>query len=178
MVRQTRAAGKPGWPNRVFSFFFLADSFISAPMHTTPPEQTESACEPLAARWRRLRAAYRLANLATHHVLGFAVKLALLLYFVFALLFLFLRYAILPNIDYYKGSIERAASAACGNRVQIARIYASWNGLRPNLFLGDVTLHDKAGRKVLDLPSVSATLAWWSVLAADVRFQSLEIIRP
>jgi uncharacterized protein (TIGR02099 family) len=178
MVRQTRAAGKPGWPDRVFSFFFLADSSISAPMHTTPPEQTESAREPLAARWRRLRAAYRLANLATHHVLGFAVKLALLLYFVFALLFLFLRYAILPNIDYYKGGIERAASAACGNRVEIARIYASWSGLRPNLFLGDVTLHDQAGRKVLDLPSVSATLAWWSLLAADVRFQSLEIIRP
>ena len=60
-------------------------------------------------------------------------------------LFLFLRYAILPNIDYYKGDIERAASRALGSQVSIARIYASWHGLRPNLFLGDVTLRDAPG---------------------------------
>ncbi len=133
---------------------------------------------PLAVRWRRLRAAYRLANLATHHVLGFSVKLVLLAYFVFALLFLTLRYAVLPNIDYYKGDIERLASRALGNQVSIARIYASWRGMRPNLFLGDVLLRDKQGRQVLSLPSVSATLSWWSVAALDVRFESLEIIRP
>ncbi|MGK5077735.1 YhdP family phospholipid transporter [Janthinobacterium sp. HLX7-2] len=132
---------------------------------------------PLALRWQRLRAAYRMANLATHHVLGFVVKVVLLAYFAFAVLFLFLRYAILPNIDYYKGDIERAASRALGNPVSIARIYASWHGVRPNLFLGDVTLRDQAGRQVLSLPSVSATVSWWSVLGA-VRFETLEITRP
>ncbi|UUZ50314.1 hypothetical protein LP420_10510 [Massilia sp. B-10] len=60
----------------------------------------------------------------------------------------------------------------------ITRIYASWRGLRPNLFLGDVILRDAQGRQVLSLPSVSATLSWWSVLAASPRFDSLEIIRP
>ncbi|WP_348532964.1 YhdP family protein [Janthinobacterium sp. TND4EL3] len=132
---------------------------------------------PLALRWQRLRAAYRMANLATHHVLGFAVKGVLFAYFLFAVLFLFLRYAILPNIDYYKGDIERAASRALGNPVSIARIYASWHGVRPNLFLGDVTLRDQTGRQALSLPSVSATLSWWSVLGS-VRFDSLEITRP
>ena len=132
---------------------------------------------PLALRWRRLRAAWRMANLATHHVLGFAVKGVLFAYFLFAVLFLFLRYAILPNIDYYKGDIERAASRALGNPVSIARIYASWHGVRPNLFLGDVTLRDQTGRQALSLPSVSATLSWWSVLGS-VRFDSLEITRP
>lgn len=133
---------------------------------------------PLAVRWQRLRAGYRIVNLATHHVLGFTLKLALLAYFAFAVLFLLLRYAILPNVDYYKGDIERLASAALGNRVSIARVYASWSGLRPNLFLGDVVLRDATGRQVLGLPSVAATLSWWSVLAAEVRFESLEIIRP
>ncbi|WP_017878627.1 YhdP family protein [Janthinobacterium sp. CG3] len=143
-----------------------------------PPEETVNAHVPLAVRWRRMRSAYRICNLATHHVLGFSVKLAVAAYFLFAVLFLFLRYAILPNIDYYKGGIEQAASRAIGNRVAIARIYASWSGLRPNLFLGDVTLRDGAGRTVLSLPSVSATLSWWSVLSGGVRFESLEIIRP
>ena len=141
-------------------------------------EETVTGEGPLAARWHRLRAAYRICNLATHHVLGFTVKLLLLLYFAFAVLFLTLRYAVLPNIDHYKGDIERVASRAVGNQVTISRIYASWNGYRPNLFLGDVVLHDKQGRPALSLPSVSATLSWWSLAAADVRFHTLELSRP
>ncbi len=133
---------------------------------------------PLAARWHRLRAAYRICNLASHHVLGFSLKLFLLLYFAFAILFLTLRYVVLPNIDHYKGDIERLASGAVGNRVTISRIYASWTGLRPNLFLGDVVLYDPQGQQALTLPSVSATLSWWSVLAGAVRFESLELVRP
>jgi uncharacterized protein (TIGR02099 family) len=128
--------------------------------------------------WHRLRAGYHYANRASHHVLGFTVKLGLLVYFLFAVLFLFLRYAVLPNIDYYKGDIERIASRVLGNPVTISRLYASWNGLHPSLFLGDLSMHDGQGRLMLALPSVSATLSWWSVLAAEPRFESLELIRP
>src|SRR3954470_16033830 len=133
-------------------------------------EETVTSEGPLAARWHRLRAAYRICKLATHHVLGFTVKLLLLLYFAFAVLFLTLRYAVLPNIDHYKGDIERAASRAAGNQVTISRIYASWNGFRPSLYLGDVVLHDSQGRQALALPGVSATLSWWTVLAGGPRF--------
>ncbi|WP_373990865.1 YhdP family protein [Duganella sp. BuS-21] len=143
-----------------------------------PEEESVTGEGPLAARWHRLRAAYRICNLATHHVLGFTVKLALLLYFVFTLLFLTLRYAVLPNIDHYKGDIERAASDAVGNRVTISRVYAAWSGFRPNLFLGDVVLHDQQGRPALSLPSVSATLSWWTVVSAKLRFHVLELNRP
>ncbi len=133
---------------------------------------------PLAERWRRLRTAYRYANLASHHVLGFTLKAGLLVYFALMLLFLGLRYAILPNIDLYKPDLERAASRALGNPVTIARVYASWRGLHPNLYLGDVRLHDRAGRQLLALPSVSATLSWWTFAAFEPRFESLEINRP
>jgi uncharacterized protein (TIGR02099 family) len=143
-----------------------------------PETEGVTAHLPLAERWRRLRAAYRICNIASHHILGFTVKLALLVYFAFAILFLMLRYAILPNIDYYKGDIERLASEAVGNQVSIARIYASWEGLRPNLFLGDVVLRDPQGRAALSLPSVSATLAWSSLLAGEARFETLDLIRP
>ncbi len=146
-------------------------------MHTTDPS-VHPVHVPLAQRWRRAQAAYRLANRASHHVLGFTVKLALLLYFLFAFVFLFLRYAILPNIDYYKPSIEQLASRAVGSQVTITRIYASWRGLKPNLFLGDVIVSDKQGRPALALPSVSATVSWWSVVAAEPRFDVLEIHRP
>jgi uncharacterized protein (TIGR02099 family) len=133
---------------------------------------------PLAARWRKVRALYRFVNRATHHVLGFTLKLILLAYFLFGLTLLVLRYAVLPHIDRYKGDIEHIASAALGNEVSIDRIYASWRGLHPNLFLGDVMLRDRQGRQLLSLPSVSATLSWWSLPSLGVRFASLEIIRP
>lgn len=145
------------------------------------PEQPPHHALPdlhLAQRWHRARAAWRLADRASHHVLSWTVRLALLAYFLFCFIFLFLRYAILPNIDYYKGDIERQASRALGSDVKITRIHASWRGLRPNLFLGDVVLRDAQGRRVLSLPSVSATLSWWSVLAASPRFDALEINRP
>ncbi|MYM65658.1 TIGR02099 family protein [Pseudoduganella sp. FT55W] len=143
-----------------------------------PEEETVTGEGPLAARWHRLRAAYRICNLATHHVLGFTLKLALLLYFAFTILFLTLRYAVLPNIDHYKGDIERAASSAVGNPVTISRVYASWNGFRPNLILGDVVLHDQQGRPALTLPSVSATLSWWTAVTGTPRFHVLELNRP
>ncbi|SDH04114.1 MULTISPECIES: YhdP family protein [unclassified Duganella] len=143
-----------------------------------PEEETVTGEGPLAARWHRLSAAYRFCNQATHHVLGFTVKLALLLYFAFTILFLTLRYVVLPNIDHYRDDIERAASHAVGNQVTISRVYASWSGFRPNLFLGDVVLHDQHGRPALTLPSVSATLSWWTAVTGTVRFHALELHRP
>ncbi|WP_229209977.1 YhdP family protein [Duganella sp. Root1480D1] len=141
-------------------------------------EQIEAVEAPLKERWHRLQAAYRFWNLATHHLLGFTVKLALLLYFGFTILFLALRWVVLPNIDHYKSDIESLASRAVGNPVVIDRVYASWKGLRPQLILGDVVMRDARGQQALHLPSVSATLSWWSVPAGGLRFESLEFHRP
>lgn len=146
-------------------------------MHNPDPQAT-SASRPLAVRWRRLRACYRFANLASHHVLGFTVKLLLIVYFALAVLFLVLRYAILPNIDLYKSDIERVAGNALGSRVTISQLAASWHGMRPALSLRDVRLHDRRGRQVLALPQVNATVGWWSIAALEPRFASLEIIGP
>jgi len=143
-----------------------------------PEPQAAHAHLPLADRWRRLRAAYRYANLASHHFLGFAIKLVLLLYFGLVLLFLALRYAILPNIDLYKGDIEAAAGRALGNRVTIAQLGASWQGIHPVLNLGEVRLIDRAGRQLLALPKVEAALSWWSLAAFEPRLHALEITRP
>ncbi|OEZ96088.1 YhdP family protein [Duganella phyllosphaerae] len=141
-------------------------------------EETATAEGPLAVRWHRLRAAYRVCNVATHHVLGFTVKLALLGYFAFAILFLVLRYAVLPNIEHYRDDIERLASRAAGNPVNIARIDASWTGFRPTLTLGDVVLRDRQGQAALRLPEVAATLSWMTVVTAEPRFHALSLKQP
>lgn len=132
----------------------------------------------LVTCWRAIRACYRYLNIATHHLLGTVFKLVVLAYFLFCTLILTLRYAVLPNIDHYKGDVEQIASRTLGRPVTITTIYASWQGLRPNLFLGGVAIHDKDGREALRLPGVSATLSWLSVLVGDVRLYTLEVSRP
>ena len=100
------------------------------------------------------------------------------LYFVFAAAVLALRYWVLPNVGAHAGQIERSVSEALGLRVTIGTIEAGWQGLRPELYLGSVTVHDRDGRAALSLPSVEATFAWKSVLVGSPRFYSLAFERP
>ncbi len=106
------------------------------------------------------------------------LKLALIVYFLFCILILGLRYIVLPHIDSYKPEVERMAAHAIGNKVSIEGIHASWSGLRPQLSLDNLVIHDKFGNPSLTLPQVSATLSWWSLVAADLRLHRLEIDRP
>jgi len=127
---------------------------------------------------RRTRQCYTQANRASHHLLGAALKLTALAYFLFALVFLGVRYVVLPNIDHYKPQVEQIASNAVGQTVRIESLAASWEGLRPSLQLSGVVIHDRQGRPALQLPGVSATLSWWSLMVADLRLYSLEIRQP
>lgn len=132
----------------------------------------------LAACWRALGMGYYQLNRLTHHALGLLLTSLVVAYFIFCTLFLALRYVVLPNIDHYKGNIEQLSSKVIGRPVSIARIYASWDGLHPYLSLNDVVIRDKEGRQALTLPSISATLSWWSLLVADLRLDTLQINRP
>jgi uncharacterized protein (TIGR02099 family) len=100
------------------------------------------------------------------------------LYFLFALIVLVLRYWVLPKVGDYKDDIERAVSAALKQRVTIGAIQADWQGLRPELLLGNFTIHDRDGRPALVLPEVDATLAWTSIVFGSPRFYSLVFDRP
>lgn len=100
------------------------------------------------------------------------------LYFVFAAMILALRYWILPNVGAHSSEIERSVSETLGLRVTIGTIEVGWQGLRPELFLGKVTVFDRDGRAALSLPSVEATFAWKSVLVWSPRFYSLAFDQP
>src|ERR1700704_4903795 len=132
----------------------------------------------LAAYGRAFCTGYQRVNRVTYHVFGAVCKLLLLAYFLFCVLFLTLRYVVLPHIDDYKGAIERIASHAIGNPVTIATVGASWDGLRPRLSLSDVVIHDQTGRSALTLPQVAASISWQTLLVGDLRFYTLAITRP
>ena len=147
-------------------------------LRNTPATKSDQDAHPYADRWHWLQRAYTRLNLLTHHLLGFCVKLLVLFYLLFCILCLVLRYVMLPNIGNYKADIEQVLGNAVGRPVSIAHISASWEGLRPNLQLQQVAIHDQQGNNALVLPSVNATVSWVSVFLGQVRFYNLEINQP
>jgi len=127
-------------------------------------EETIDEAIPPRSRWG-----------AAARILGWAM---LALYFLFAAALLSLRYWILPKVAEYRGAIEQSASKALGQRITIGSIEADWQGLRPELLLGNVTVFDHDGRAALTLPAVEATVAWTSALVGSPRFYSLVLDRP
>ncbi len=103
----------------------------------------------------------------------------LIVYCVAAAGFLGVRYWVLPRVGEWRPQIEAYASEAMGARVTIGGIQANWQGLNPRLDLTAVQVvgHDDA-TPVLSLPSVSAVLAWRSVLTLSPRLVRLQVEKP
>lgn len=100
----------------------------------------------------------------------------LALYAVAAIGFLGLRYWVLPRADEWRPRIEQYASQALGVPVSIDHIGAEWRGLNPRLRLLGVRIHGaEGGESVLTIPSVSAVLAWRSVLRMAPTLLSLRV---
>ena len=101
-----------------------------------------------------------------------------IVYFLFILLVLSLRYAILPHVENYRPLIERLVGDGIGQQVNIGRIEASWDGINPDLTLYDVRVADAEGRPALAFSRVETVLSWWSVAAVQLRLRVLRIDEP
>jgi uncharacterized protein (TIGR02099 family) len=99
-------------------------------------------------------------------------------YFAFALLLLALRYAILPQIENYRGDIEQMIGSAINRPVGIRKIEAHWAGLRPALSLEGFEIRDTRGQRALGFDEVEAELAWSSLWHFQLRLARLELNEP
>lgn len=100
------------------------------------------------------------------------------LWFAFVLAVLVLRYAVLPNIENYRGDIERLVSEGVGLQVSIGRIEARWSGVNPDLTLLDVRVADQEGRPALAFLRVQTVLSWWTVPSMRPQLRLLAIDEP
>ena len=96
----------------------------------------------------------------------------------FSMLLLALRYWLLPDIDHYRQDIAAVITQAAGQRVTIGAVSAEWDGLRPNLILRTVQVHNKEGDPALILNLIESTLSWLSILHGEVRFHTIRINKP
>lgn len=83
------------------------------------------------------------------------------------------RYWVLPNIDQWRPNIEAYAHKTLGLNVKIGEIKADWSGLNPSLQVSALRVQSQQGETVLELPSVTAVMAWRSVFVMSPRFLSL-----
>jgi uncharacterized protein (TIGR02099 family) len=135
--------------------------------------QTESRPEPerAALPGRRARgAAPWIVGLI--EVLGWAILVSL------ALIFLTLRYWLLPNIERYREDVVAVISQSIGLQVKIGGIHANWRGLRPALDFTNVLIYDSRGREALALPAVENVVAWSTLVFAELRLHSLTVDGP
>ncbi|MDH3318650.1 MAG: YhdP family protein [Betaproteobacteria bacterium] len=99
-------------------------------------------------------------------------------FFVFAAVFLLLRFWLLPQVERYQGHVVAALTGAVGLPVTIGALRADWEGLHPRLEVTDLRIYDRDGREALALPSVEPVVGWASLLAGDLRLYSLTIDGP
>jgi uncharacterized protein (TIGR02099 family) len=99
-------------------------------------------------------------------------------FFAFAIVFLALRYWLLPNVEQYRPDIVAAISRAVGLPVKIGALATDWQGLRPRLSISDVRIYDKDGREALVLPVVENVVAWRSLVARELRLHSFVVDGP
>ena len=102
----------------------------------------------------------------------------MVVYFVCALSFLFVREVLVPRADDYRLEIAAALGNAIGLPVSIEALSADLSGLRPRLHLSGLLLRDAAGRPALRLETVDATIAWSSLLRGHAHFHRLVVHSP
>ncbi len=124
----------------------------------------------------RLRDLY--ARLWLRRLLRAAIWSATAIYFAVALLVLVVRYGVLPDIDSYRGDIERALSDTLARPVTIRAIDAEWRGFWPNLHIHGLDVRDAEGRPALAFEQIEADLAWSTLWHFQPRFARLEIDAP
>ena len=87
---------------------------------------------------------------------------------------LVVRDAVLPNINGWRGLIERNLSSSLDLDVKIEAVSANWSGLNPTLSVRGLTVSDTSGKSLLDIPSAFSEVSWRSILAGDLRLSRLE----
>jgi uncharacterized protein (TIGR02099 family) len=95
-----------------------------------------------------------------------------------ALAVIILRYWLLPDIEQYHDRITSSLSGAIGNQVTIGKIQGDWQGFLPHLNFTDLRILDDQRHPVLALQRIDGSVSWMSLITAELRLASLEIVSP
>ncbi|MBS0323454.1 MAG: TIGR02099 family protein [Proteobacteria bacterium] len=124
---------------------------------------------PFTTRWPAL---------TRGRLLRFLLWTVLAGYFLFGVLYLLLRLAVMPQVAGYRGEVERLLSTSLQRPVTISRLDGGWEGLRPRLLLRGLDIMGRTGHPALHLDQVEAVVGWESLLRFTLHLHRLEIQGP
>ena len=91
------------------------------------------------------------------------------------------RFVVLPRVENWRPEIAERLTQALGVPVTIDGISTGWDGWNPKVVVTGVTVSDRvgsAGRPLLELPRVDATISWWTLPLAGLSLKELAIDGP
>lgn len=109
-------------------------------------------------------------------VARWALRLVLVAWLVFLLVWGVLHWLIVPRIGEFRSQLEARATQVLGVPVRIGAIAAHSNGMIPSFEVTDIRLFDAQGREALRLPRVLAALSPRSIW--HLGFEQLYVDRP
>jgi uncharacterized protein (TIGR02099 family) len=88
------------------------------------------------------------------------------------------RFWLIPNADSFRPRLVSELSRLSGQRVVIGGFQAGWDGWSPELKLTRLQMLDPRGRVLLQLPEVTTTLSWRSLIFFEPRLTALTVKAP
>lgn len=85
---------------------------------------------------------------------------------------------LIPRLESYRPAIVAELSRAAGMPVRIGSIEGGWEGLRPELRLGELQVLDAAGHPAISLGRLEGAFSWWALPLGRLHFSRIELIRP
>lgn len=95
-----------------------------------------------------------------------------------AVLWLWSKFWLFPDIEHYREDITAIASQVVNQPITIGTIQADWHGIRPRLIFSDVRMLDSKGQTTLSFRRIENVLSWRTLITRQFRLHSLEIQNP
>ncbi|WP_321840630.1 YhdP family phospholipid transporter [Paraburkholderia bannensis] len=112
------------------------------------------------------------------HTLRVLACIALVFYFIVAVLLLGLRYVVLPHVDDFRPRIEKLVSDKIHADFRIGKLSPHWSGFQPGIDVANLTIRDRHGNLALNVPHATASVAWRSAVMLEPLLSSVIVENP
>ena len=112
-------------------------------------------------------------------VVRITLRVMAILVVLFCALLLATRFLIFPQLENYRGRISAALAQQIGEPVELGRLAGGWDGWNPRLDIDNLRVVEATSETpLLVLPEIHLTVAWTSLLFAELRFKEAVFERP
>lgn len=106
------------------------------------------------------------------------LRIALVIALLLSLIAAAWQFWLIPRLENYRPALVAELSRAAGMPVQVESIRGGWDGFRPELSLGNISVLDASGTPALRLARLEGALSWWALPLGRLHFSRIELAQP